>query len=94
MKEFNLASYQDWFNKNYSWAEMTIEEQEALPEMQDDFRLDGGWFPEDGEYGMYVQGFEISQQVYEEGIDTMNDKIREMLDKQFSGLFGEIGKVS
>ena len=82
MKEFNLKSFQDWFNKNYSWDEKTEEEREALPEYQDDYRLDGGWFPEDGEYGMYKQGYEIGQLVFEEGIDLLP----EVFDQKFPGL--------
>ena len=52
MKEFNFENYQKWFNKNYSFAEMSQEEIDALPDEQQDFRLDEGWFPEDGETGI------------------------------------------
>ena len=69
MKEFNFENYQKWFNKNYSFAEMTKEEVDALPDEQQDFRLDGGWFPEDGETGIYEQGCEIGLLVFPEGMD-------------------------
>lgn len=86
MKKFNLRTYRHWFNKNYSWAEMSDEEREALPDDQDDFRLDGGWFPEDGEYGMYKQGCEIAQLVFEEGLDIYDDEVQQMIDTKFPGL--------
>ena len=86
MKNFNLRSYQHWFNRNYSWAEMSDEEREALPDDQNDFRLDGGWFPEDGEYGMYIQGCEIAQLVFEEGLDIHDDEVQEMIDTKFPDL--------
>ena len=70
MKEFNFKTFQNWFNKNYSWAEMSEKEVEALPFEQEDFRLDEGWFPEDGESGMYKQGCEIAILVYDEGMDV------------------------
>lgn len=86
MKNFNLRSYRHWFNRNYSWAEMSDEERDALPEDREDFRLDGGWFPEDGEYGMYKQGCEIAQLVFEEGLDIYDDEVQEMIDTKFPDL--------
>jgi len=53
MKDFNFKTFQDWFNKNYN---------------KDYFRLDGGEFPDDGEVGIYKEGYEISQLVYPEGL--------------------------
>ena len=69
MKEFNFENYKEWFNKNYSFAEMSQEERDALPDEQGDFRLDEGWFPEDGETGIYEQGYEIGLLVFPEGMD-------------------------
>lgn len=69
MKEFNFENYKEWFNKNYSFYEMSQEERDALPDEQGDFRLDEGWFPEDGETGIYEQGYEIGLLVFPEGMD-------------------------
>ena len=88
MKQFNLKAYQDWFNDNYSWDNLMKQgvDVESLPEDQDDFRLDEGWFPEDGECGMYHQGCEIGQQVYEEGIDLNDEELPEILGQKFPDL--------
>ena len=87
-KIFNFKTFQEWFNDNYSWDNLMKQgvDVESLPEGQDDFRLDEGWFPEDGECGMYRQGYEIAQQVYEEGIDLNIEEFPEILGHKFPGL--------
>lgn len=70
MKEFNFDSYQEWFNKNYSWDSYTQEERKQfIKDKRGDYCLGKGWFPEDGEIGMYEEGYEIGQLVFPEGID-------------------------
>lgn len=70
MKEFNFENYKEWFNKNYSWDSYTQEERERfIKEGRPDFCLGEGWFPEDGETGMYEEGYEIGLLVFPEGMD-------------------------
>ena len=70
MKEFNFENYQEWFNKNYSWDSYSEEERDQfIEDGRGDFRLDEGWFPEDGETGIYEQGYEIGLLVFPEGMD-------------------------
>ena len=71
MREFNYDNYQKWFNDNFSYAEQ-LGKKDRESWWQDDWvdcRLDEGWFPEDGEAGIYEQGCEISILVFPEGMD-------------------------